>query len=86
MPKWLKTIGSMFCDSTGHLDMGRVLAFKTMTAFSVAFLYVTFKNPHVAVNWTEVGTGYGAVMVGCVAFIGGKEYALSKANSINANQ
>lgn len=87
MPKIIESFLSIFKSSvSGGYDMGRVLAFKTMTTFSAMFIYTTLKNPHIPVNWVEVGGGYAAVMAGCVAFIGGKEYALAKANSLGGGR
>lgn len=75
------TLLSIFESSTGKPDMGRILAFKCVTCFSVAFLYAVFKL-HIVPNWTELGGGYALVMGGAMAFIAGKEIAIAKAGSI----
>jgi hypothetical protein len=82
---WYKKLLSIFCSSSGMPDMGRILAFKTMSVVSGGFIYSLIENPHAPINWTELGTGYGVIMAGCVAFIGGKEIAVAKANAINGS-
>jgi hypothetical protein len=79
--KAINSFLSIFKSSTGNYDMGRILAFKCVTAFSAAFLWSVFRLQAVP-NWTELGGGYALVMGGAMAFIAGKEVAIAKAGSI----
>jgi hypothetical protein len=82
MPKWVKTLLSIFTSSTGSPDMGRIVSFKVSTIFCSTFGYSVFHN-HQVINWTEAGAGFSAVMLGIGGLIGLKEIGVAKANALN---
>lgn len=73
-------LGAVFKGPNGCWDFGRLAGFHVITAYTFAFLYALVWLGKVP-SWTDLGTGYAAVMAGSVALIAGKDIAVAKANA-----
>jgi hypothetical protein len=78
--KAFNAIAQIFKNPSGTFDLGRIMAAKSLGAYSVAFLYSVFRL-HQVPDWSALGVGYAAVMAGAGAFIGAKDIAVAKANA-----
>jgi hypothetical protein len=78
--KLFSALAQVFKNPSGTFDLGRIMAAKSLSAYSVAFLYSVFEL-HQVPEWSNLGIGYAAVMAGAGAFIGAKDIAVAKANS-----
>lgn len=80
--KFFSALAQVFKNPSGTFDLGRIMAAKSLSAYSVAFLYSVFEL-HQVPDWSALGVGYAAVMAGAGAFIGAKDIAVARANSTN---
>lgn len=60
-----------------HWDLARIAGAKTIAAFLAAFVYRAFWSTD-PINWSDTGTGFGAMLAGVVLLIGGKDIASAK--------
>ena len=74
-------LAAVFKNPTGNWDLGRIMGFKSITAFNVSFLWAVFKL-HTVPDWSALGVGLAAVMAGAGALIGMKDLGVAKANSV----
>lgn len=73
-------IANVFKGPTGNWDLGRIMGFKSITAFNLSFLYSVFRL-HSVPDWSSLGVGLAAVMAGAGALIGMKDLGVAKANA-----
>ena len=59
-------------------ELARILSAWAVLSFSFAFLYALIVLGKVP-DWSSLGTGYGAVLLGAGAYIGLKDLARAKA-------
>lgn len=76
-------LAAVFKGPNGCWDFGRLAALHVITAYTFAFLYALVWLGKVP-GWTDLGTGYAAVLAGSAALIAGKDIAVAKANATAA--